>query len=117
MGNMEKGIAFENEMKHELERMGFVVFRQSKSTIPDLIAFREGRRGAYFFECKMGLHPYLSREEKEFLNRLEEKLDVTCHHVWQKKKKNGRYGEVMLTHVKSGTTISFSTFEKNMNGA
>ena len=63
MSSYTKGYRFEKRVQKYFEKEGWVVFRQGKSSFPDLIAIKKGV--FCFIECKYSKKGkgYLSKEE------------------------------------------------------
>jgi len=59
--NYLKGYRFEKKTQKYLENIGYITYRQAKSSFPDIIAIKKGE--TVLVECKV--NGKLSRKEKE----------------------------------------------------
>jgi Holliday junction resolvase len=88
------GYRFERRVIADLKEQGWTVFRQSKSSFPDLICFKylkEYGTMVMFVECKV--NGYLSKEEKLKAEKIARKLNVKFY-VALRKNRNIEYKEV-----------------------
>lgn len=68
MQRYAKGRRWEYEVKHRLEKAGWIVFRCAGSKPVDLIAIKE-RRLPHIMECKVGRRPpkdYIRRQQNNW---------------------------------------------------
>ena len=69
-----EGYLLENKVKKYLESFGYIVFRQAKSSFPDLIAITQGGR-ILLIECKV--NGRISKKELERAYELHCKTGAT----------------------------------------
>lgn len=70
-----KGRRFEYRVKEFLEKKGYIVLRQAKSSFPDLFAIKLKRNGNYdikLIECR--IDGYVKADEKIRLNNLARRI-------------------------------------------